>query len=129
MAQMSPTERAWATGLLVFASAMMLVSGIFQALQGLVAIANSEFYVVGRKYTFEFDVTGWGWIHLLVGIGVAVVGACLYMGATWARWATIVLVGLSMVTNFMWLPYYPIWGLIILALDVLVGWAVASLGE
>jgi len=127
MSQLSPTERAWATGLVVFAAAMMLVSGIFQAIQGLVALVNDEFYVVGRKYTFQFDVTTWGWIHLLLGIAVAVVGAFLYMGANWARWTAIVLVGLSMITNFAWLPYYPIWGLVVLALDIAIVWALASL--
>jgi hypothetical protein len=127
MSQLSPTERAWATGLVVFAAAMMLVSGIFQAIQGLVALVNDEFYVVGRKYTFQFDVTTWGWIHLLLGIGVAVVGAFLYMGANWARWTAIVLVGISMLTNFAWLPYYPIWGLVVLALDVAVVWALAAM--
>jgi hypothetical protein len=79
-----------------------------------------------REYTFEFDVTAWGWIHLLLGAGVAVAGAFLYLGATWARWTAILLVGLSMLTNFMWLPYYPIWGLVILALDVAVVWAIVS---
>ena len=127
MSHQSPTARAWATGLVVFAAVMMMAAGIFQALMGLVALANSEFYVVGSEYTFKFDVTTWGWIHLLVGIGVAVVGGFLYTGANWARWTAIVLVGLSMIANFMWLPYYPIWGLVILALDVAVLWALTTL--
>ena len=127
MSQMSPTERAWATGLVVFAAVIMIASGIFQALQGLVALANSEFYVIGSEYTFKFDVTTWGWIHLLLGIGVAAVGSFLYMGANWARWTALVVVVLSMIANFMWLPYYPVWGLVILALDVAVIWALASL--
>jgi hypothetical protein len=127
MSQLSPTKRAWATGLVVFAAVMMMAAGVFQALQGLVALANSEFYVVGTEYTFKFDVTAWGWIHLLVGIGVAAVGVFLYQGATWARWTGLVLVGLSMIANFLWLPYYPIWALIILALDVAVVWALTSL--
>ena len=126
MSELSPTESAWARGLTVFAAVMMMAVGIFQALQGLVALFNSEFYVVGREYTFEFDVTAWGWIHLLLGSLVAVAGAFLYSGATWARWTAIVLVGLSMLANFMWLPYYPIWGLVILALDVAVVWAIVS---
>ena len=126
MSALSRTESAWARGLTVFAAVMMFTVGIFQALQGLVALVNSEFYVVGPEYTFEFDVTAWGWIHLLLGAGVAVTGAFLYLGATWARWVAILLVGLSMVANFMWLPYYPIWGVVILALDVAVVWAVAS---
>ena len=111
MSQLSPTERTWAKGLTVFAATIMIVAGVFQALQGLVALANSEFYVVGSEYTFEFDITAWGWIHLLLGIGLAVVGYFLFVGATWARWTAIVLVGLSMFANFMWLPYYPLWAL------------------
>jgi hypothetical protein len=126
MSELSPTESAWARGLTVFAAVMMMAVGIFQALQGLVALFNSEFYVVGREYTFEFDVTAWGWVHLLLGAGVGVAGVFLYLGATWARWTAIVLVGLSMLANFMWLPYYPIWGLVILALDVAVVWAIVS---
>jgi hypothetical protein len=126
MSELSPTESAWARGLTVFAAVMMMAVGIFQALQGLVALFNSEFYVVGREYTFEFDVTAWGWFHLLLGAGVGVAGVFLYLGATWARWTAIVLVGLSMLANFMWLPYYPIWGLVILALDVAVVWAIVS---
>ena len=111
MSQLSPTERTWAKGLTVFAATIMIVAGVFQALQGLVALANSEFYVVGSEYTFEFDITAWGWIHLLLGIGLAVVGYFLFVGATWARWTAIVLVGFSMFANFMWLPYYPLWAL------------------
>ena len=126
MSHTSPTENAWARRLTVFAAVIMIVVGIFQAIEGFIALANSEFYVVGRKYTFQFDVTAWGWIHLLLGAAVAAVGVFLYLGTTWARWIAILLVGLSMVTNFMWLPYYPVYAVIILALDVAVMWAIVS---
>jgi len=126
MSQPSPTETAWARGLTVFAAVMMIAAGIFQAFQGLVALANSEFYVVGRNYTFKFDVTAWGWIHLILGAAVAAVGACLYLGTSWARWTAILLVGISLLTNFMWLPHYPVWSLVIMALDVAVVWAIVS---
>ena len=85
MSQLSPAERTWAKGLTVFAATIMIVAGVSEALQGLVALANSEFYVVGSEYTFEFDVTAWGWIHLLLGIGLAVVGYFLFVGATSRR--------------------------------------------
>jgi hypothetical protein len=123
MSQPTSGERTWATGLTIFAATIMVISGIVQVLQGIVALANSEFYVVGRKYTFQFDVTAWGWIHLLVGILVAVVGVCLFLGQTWARWTGLVVVGLSMLANFAWVPYYPVWGIIVLALDGAVIWA------
>ena len=125
MSQLTNAGRGWATGLTVFAAVIMIISGVTQALQGIVALANSDFYVVGRKYTFQFDITAWGWIHLLLGILVAVVGVFLFTGASWARWTGIVVVGLSTIANFAWVPYYPVWGIIVLALDGAVIWALS----
>jgi hypothetical protein len=125
MTQLTSTGRTWATGLTVFAAAIMMISGVVQALQGIVALANSDFYVVGRKYTFQFDITAWGWIQLLLGIVVAAVGVFLFMGQTWARWTGLVVVAVSMIANFAWVPYYPVWGIIVLALDGAVIWALS----
>ena len=123
MTQPTSTGQAWAGGLTVFAAFFMMISGVVTAIQGIVALANSEFYVVGQEYTFEFDITAWGWILLLLGIAVAAVGTFLYMGQTWARWTALVVVALSMIANFAWVPYYPVWGIIVLALDGAVIWA------
>lgn len=125
MSQLSHRGAAWATGLTVFAVVMMMIAGIMQILTGIVALANDEFYVVGRDYTWKFDITTWGWIHLLIGILLVIVGACLWTGQTWARWAGLAIVGLSMIANFAWVPYYPVWGIIVLALDAAVIWALA----
>jgi hypothetical protein len=110
---------------MIFAAAVLLTVGVFQILEGIVALANDQFYVVGREYTFEFDVTTWGWIHLLIGIILALVGGFLLTGSVWARWAGIVIAVLSMVSNFMWLPYYPFWAIVIIALNMAVIWALA----
>ena len=130
---MSPTSErprsAVATGLIVFVAVAMIMIGFFQAFQGLVALFNDDFYVVGQKWIFEFDLTTWGWIHLLVGVLVLVAGFFVFNGAVWARAVGIAVAALSAVLNFMWLPYYPIWSLIIIALDVLVIWALAAHGR
>ena len=123
MTQPTSTEQDWAWGLSAFAAIFMMISGVVTAIQGIVALANSEFYVVGEEYTFEFDITAWGWILLLLGIVVAAVGVFLFMGQTWARWTALVIVALSMIANFAWVPYYPVWGIIVLALDGAVIWA------
>jgi len=123
--QVDPTERAWAYGLTVFAAIIMMVAGVVQAIQGIVALANSDFYVVGRKYTFQFDVTAWGWIHLILGLAVAVIGFFVFRGATWARWTALVIVALSMLANFAWVPYYPVWGILVIALNFAVIWALS----
>lgn len=74
-----------AVGLTVFAAAMMIMVGLFQAIAGVVALFNDAFYIVGEKYVFQFDVTTWGWIHLILGIVIAAAGFFLFRGAVWAR--------------------------------------------
>ena len=71
----------WAVGLILFAAVMMLMTGVFQALAGLIAIFENDFYVATRNYLFRFDVTAWGWIHLIVGTVVALAGWGLLAGA------------------------------------------------
>jgi hypothetical protein len=118
----------WAFGLAAFAGAVMLIVGIFQAFSGLAALFNDEFFVVGPNYTYDVDVTAWGWIHLILGVVVAFAGISVYSGATWARSVGIVLAILSAVANFLFIPYYPVWTVLIIALDIAVIWALAVYG-
>ena len=118
----------WAVGFILFAAIMMIMSGIFQAIAGLVAIFENEFYVATRNYLFQFDATTWGWIHLLIGLLVAFAGWGLLSGRTWARALAITLAVLSAIANFLFIPYYPFWSLLIITLDVFVIWAVAAHG-
>ncbi len=124
-----PPPNSTAVGLTVFAGVMMIMLGVFQALQGIVALFNDTFYVVGQKWTFSFDITAWGWIHLIVGVLVVVAGFFVFQGAVWARAVGIGVAVISAVLNFMWLPYYPLWSLLIIALDVFVIWALAAHGR
>jgi hypothetical protein len=110
----------WTTGFAYFAGAIMILIGIYHAISGLAAILEDEFFVVGRNYTFDLDVTAWGWIHLIGGIIVVLAGIGIYSGATWARTVGIVLAGLSAVANFFYIPYYPVWAVLIIALDIMV---------
>ena len=117
-----------AVGFILFAAIMMLMAGSWQALQGLIAIFENEFYVATRNYVFEFDATTWGWIHLLIGLLVAFAGWGLLSGRTWARSVAIALAVLSAISNFLFIPYYPFWSLLIITLDIFVIWAVAAHG-
>ena len=118
----------WAVGFIVFAAVMMMMAGVFQALAGLVAIFENEFYVATRNYLFQFDATTWGWIHLIGGLIVAFAGWGLLSGRTWARTVAIIVAVLSAIANFLWIPYYPFWSLLIISLDIFVIWAVAAHG-
>ena len=118
----------WAVGGLVFASTIMIMVGIFQAFQGLAALLNDEFFVTVNDYTYELDLTTWGWIHLIGGILVLIAGIALYSASAIAGVVAIVLAGLSAVTNFFFVPYYPLWSLLIIALAVYVIWAIVKSG-
>jgi hypothetical protein len=118
-----------AVGFTVFAAIMMLMVGVFQALQGLIAIFENEFYVQTRNYLFQFDATTWGWIHLVLGLLVAFAGWGLLSGRTWARVVGITLAALSATANFLFIPYYPFWSLLIITLDIFVIWALTAHGR
>ena len=113
----------WAHGFTVFAGVMMLITGVFHAISGTVALFDDKFYVSTTSYTFEFDTTTWGWILLLQGVVLAVVGLGVLGGATWARIVGIAVVGIAMLENFLFLPYYPWWSIAIIAVDVAIVWA------
>ena len=119
----------WASGFVLFAALMMIMAGVWQALAGLIALFENEFYVATRNYLFEFDATTWGWIHLLVGVIVGLAGLGLLAGQTWARVVGITLAVLSAIANFLFIPYYPFWSMLIIALDIFVIWALAAHGR
>jgi hypothetical protein len=112
-----------AMGGYVFAGTMMVMIGVFQMFAGLAALIEDDFFVVTQNYAFDVDVTAWGWIHLLGGVLVALAGWGLFAAKTWARVVGIVLAVLSAVANFFFIPYYPFWSLLIIALCVWVIWS------
>jgi hypothetical protein len=118
----------WAVGFVLFAAIMMIMVGVFDALQGLIGIFQNEFYVATRNYLFKLDATTWGWIHLILGVLIAFAGWGLLSGRTWARVVGITLAVISAISNFLWLPYYPFWAILIITLDVFVIWALAAHG-
>jgi hypothetical protein len=118
-----------AVGVTVFAGVLMVLSGSLQAVQGVVALANDTFYVVGEEYLFEFDVTSWGWIHLIMGVIVALAGVGLFRGAVWARTVAVIVASVSIIANFMWMPYYPFWSMTVIAFDIFVIWAATMHGR
>lgn len=119
------TGHGWASGLTVFAGALMVIAGVWHALVGIAALVRDAVFVVTPRYIYAVDLAVWGWIYLLLGILVAVAGVAVFSGQVWARVIGIGLAGLSLVANFVFLPHYPIWSLLAIALDVAVIWALA----
>ncbi|MFE1028068.1 hypothetical protein ACFW5I_26455 [Streptomyces sp. NPDC058818] len=126
-----PTDRTsgWVTGGVVFAGVLLLLNGALAILQGIAAIAEDDVYTRVGSYVYELSLTGWGIIHVILGAVVLVTGYGLLKGMAWARFAGIFLASLSLVAQFLFLPYAPVWAVIMMAIDVFVIWALASRQE
>ena len=116
----------WTDGMVIFAGVMMLVAGIWHGLSGIAALLNDTLYINTPDYLYALDLTGWGWGHLVLGILVAATGAAILGRQAWGRVVGIVLVVLSLIANFLFIPWYPVWSLVIIALDVAVIWALVA---
>ena len=128
---MSPTSETreiaagWGT---TFAGAMMMIVGLVEFFQGLVAVINgNQFFVTTPNYVFQLNATTWGWIHLIFGAVIAVAGLFIFTGNILARSLGMFLAGLQALANFVWLPYAPLWSIIIIAIDVFIIWSLATL--
>lgn len=126
---MSDDWSGWAVGWAVFAAIMLMMAGIFQFFAGLVALVDDTFYVVGQEWVFKFDVTAWGWIHLIWGIIVFLAGIGIFSGNVAARTVGVVAAALSAIASFAWLPYQPVWSSIMIAVAVAVIWALTVHGR
>jgi len=111
--------------LAVFAGVMMVVIGINQALLGIAGLVDDEVYVPVGDYVYALDLTAWGWLHLLFGVAVLGSGVAVLQGRPWARGVGIGLASVSIVANFLFIPYYPVWSLLLIALAVAVIWGLA----
>ena len=124
-----PEQTGW-MGWILFAATMMIMVGIFHAIQGLVALFQDEYYQVGKNgLTLHVDYTTWGWIHLVLGVLVAAAGAGLLVAQMWARIVGVVVALASAVLNIAFLAAYPVWSTIMIALDILVIWAITVHGR
>ena len=118
-----PQTSAWAVGGATFAACMILIIGVFQVISALTAIFDDGFYVVTQHYTFDLDPTAWGWIHLIIGILLVLTGYFLFARRAWAAGVAIGLAMLSAIANFFFIPYYPFWSILEIALAVWVIWS------
>ena len=127
--QPSPPSRPW-YGWIAFAGAMMILLGSFHLIAGLVAIFEEEYFLVGKSgLVVEVDYTAWGWAHLIIGLIVVFAGWGLFSGQTWARIVAVTLAMLSAVANLAFMSAYPIWSAIMIAVDILVIYAVLVHGD
>ncbi|EFL35622.1 integral membrane protein [Streptomyces viridochromogenes DSM 40736] len=118
------TDDSSTPGDLALSGTLMIVYGLFAVFEGIVAIANDEVYTSFGDYVFEFDLTAWGWIHLVIGVLAVAAGFGLFTAEPWARIVAAVVVGLALIANFIWLPYQPFWSIIMIVTGLFVLWSV-----
>ena len=112
-----------------FAGVVMIIGGAYEMIQAIAAISDDSYLLVPPGYVYGLDLAVWGWIHLLLGLALIPIGAGVLVGRPWARIPAVVVVSVSAVLNFVWLPYSPLWGVIAISLDLLVISALTSLRD
>ncbi len=110
------SDSGWAA----FAGVMMFIVGSLDALWGLGGILNDNVVVVGGHGAIVADITTWGWVHLILGILVALTGLGLLMGNEAARWLGIFFVGVNAISQIVWFPAAPLWAFLLIVLDVII---------
>ncbi len=113
----------------ILAGTLMIISGVLSFLVGLAAITRAGFFHATSTYPYHWSVHGWGWTQLILGIVVFAAGVCVFSGMLWARIVGVILAVLSAVGSFLFLPYQPLWSIIVIALDAFMIWALMTAGR
>jgi len=124
-----PDYSSWAVGWAGFAGVMLIMIGIFDVIQGLVALFNDDFFVVTEEWVFQFDITTWGWIQLILGVVLLASGIGIFSGNVLGRTVGVIAAGLAAIANFAWLPYYPLWSIVVISVCIAIIWALTAHGR
>jgi hypothetical protein len=108
---------------------MMILLGSFQAIAGLVALFDEDYYLVlNDELLVSVNYDTWGWTHLVVGLVALAAGLGLMTGAMWARVAGVAVAMVSAIVNLAFLAAFPIWALMMITLDVIIIYAITAHG-
>jgi len=115
-------------GLVLFASVLLVIVGCFNLIYGIAAIANSHVFTANAHYVFG-NLRAWGWITLIIGVLQLLAAAGVVAGNQWARWFGVAVLGLSAVDQMFFIPAYPFWSLMIIAVDVVALYGLCAYGS
>jgi uncharacterized membrane protein HdeD (DUF308 family) len=104
----------------------MIISGGWNILQGIAAIIHGAFVVVVHNYAYSLSAVGWGWFHLILGVVVLAAGIALLTDEFWARMVGVAVVAISMIVNFLYIPYQPVWSIALIGLNLAILWALLA---
>jgi hypothetical protein len=122
------TERSGWTGWITFAGVMLIIGGTLGLIFGIIAAVNDKWVVFTNRGAVDLDLSTWGWVHIIVGAIVVLAGFGVFTGNILARIVGVLVAVVSLIANFLWLPVYPIWAIVIITIDALVIWALTAHG-
>ena len=123
------TERTGWTGWISFAGVMLILAGSLGLIFGIIAAVNDNWVVFANRGAVSLDLSTWGWVHIIVGAIVLLAGFGVFTGNILARIIGVLVALASLILNFLWLPVYPVWSVIIITIDLLVIWALTAHGR
>ena len=120
-------------GSTALAAWLLILGGLLSFFTGLAVVVRKAYFTsqpgytsAAHNYAYHWNLTGWGWANLILGVVVVAAGACVLLGQTWARWAGVALAVISAVGSFLFLPFYPFWSIVVIAVDVFIVWALLT---
>lgn len=119
------TRGAVADAAATFAGVLLIVASLMDVIQGAAAVNDPEFLAAGADYTLDLDVAAWGWVHLILGAASFVVAIGILMRTGWGQALGMIVAGLAMLVNFVWLPHHPLWAALVIAFNAFVIWALS----
>ncbi|MEV0431670.1 hypothetical protein [Nocardia sp. NPDC050413] len=121
-----PVRQGMAAGITMLAAILLLVAGIVAIVRGIAGVVDDDVLFIPVEYVYDLDSTTWGWIHIVLGVLTVAVAIGLMLTATWARVVALTLTALSIIANFLSLPYYPAWSALVILIDIVIIWAIAT---
>jgi hypothetical protein len=117
------------TGFVIFGGCIMILVGSFNMVQGLVGIFDNDFYARTDSAIISLNYTGWGWYLLIMGALLVFTGFGVMVGQFWARLVAVILLMINAISHLFFMPAYPLWSLVVIALDVLVIYSIVAHGR
>ena len=114
--------------MIVFAVALLVTVGFFNLIDGIAAIANSHVFIANAHYVVG-DLRAWGWVVLILGVLQLIAAIAILAGSQAARWFAVVVIGLNAIGQMLFIPAYPFWSLLIIAVDIVALWGLCAYGS
>ncbi len=124
--QAQASGRGAVIGFTALAGTLMLLGGLWMVTVAVIALSHGHVFSTAPAYAFRYNIRGWGWTELALGVVLFAAGMCVFLGMAWARYVGAFFAVLSAIANFVFIPYQPLWSIVMIALDAFIIWALLT---